>query len=976
MAWLQYTHDEVLDFHPVFETCARAALAEDGMTARYSWRHHLRTTGSALVPDFVLTDAATGRWLLAVEVKRRPESVHSDRFQYQSKSYAEHNRDRYRPAWPAYFAITNLEETILFALNGEAPPRDCLVQGGVYTSGLLADDDEALFLTGLTASIREIVRSVVNEQHPVFDRAWPQVVARFAEAVTTLNGAGAIDEPTSPGWDPVRSTFANDPAVDAARLLALRCLLVDYLRGLLERYGHPRAGDLHPLPGGNLPGLEDQLGRVWDRVRTVDFGQLFDAGTRPSRQTLATYRAALADYFASITTAPVAMYELARDRMDQGELLPALAAAGSVGVPWDDGGKVVTDPELASLLASVVIRDRPGEVIDPCCGNAALLNAAYDRLAELGLDHEATLGHLRGIEADPLLARLGILRLLTKQPADITQTTNVDIRHADMFGTAWPTEVDYVLMNPPFRRYEDQGNRVLAPGLRAHYAEAIENIDGRPSVAVTGQQNLYTYYVEWAVKSARVGTRFGFVLDNKWYQNQYARPLRALLARECHIEAILEYPYSDLFAGWTIATSVLICTKVAELPADASTRFARCSVELARVDPNVVQESLFGTGATVNGWAVHAVPQSTLDPAKGWKNNFDATFTNDFRRSLTALGALFSYVRRGSLAKEEGGMSAMAFPFSRRTFGYRRAALGTAGRRGQNHRVRLLTADENARLADLASRVPEAFRGLAVENADVLSAYELTAEALSSQATIEPPSLRGLDIFITRRRTAWTLAHEAGVRELDANEEVARFVDAFRQTTGLDTALMPDQELWVGLREPVAGDLVIPRKMRAGHRVHINPFAGPEAVRHVRLSSNFLSLAEPICLDPPAGIDRAEAVRMIAAFLVSSFGQLQFEMIGVNREGVLSIEEHHLQSIKVLDPRRITADRRAAILAAFRALPYPISTDRLSLAQIERNALDIAIAAALRDADPTLQTEPMIEETHLLLDEYILGRRP
>src|SRR3954469_21586488 len=122
MGWLEPTQDEVAVFHPEFQAVAREALDAAGLSERFEWQHHPRTAGNSTIPDFVLRRRADGRWLLAFELKRTRDAVLSTRFQIQAKGYAETNRTAFAGSAPCYFAISNMEVTLLFALNGGAPP--------------------------------------------------------------------------------------------------------------------------------------------------------------------------------------------------------------------------------------------------------------------------------------------------------------------------------------------------------------------------------------------------------------------------------------------------------------------------------------------------------------------------------------------------------------------------------------------------------------------------------------------------------------------------------------------------------------------------------------------------------------------------------------------------------------------------------------------------------------------------------------
>lgn len=67
----------------------------------------------------------------------------------------------------------------------------------------------------------------------------------------------------------------------------------------------------------------------------------------------------------------------------------------------------MSDTELSILLATVTIINENSTVIDPCSGDGALLDAAYDHLNILSLSntliksHNQLLNQVNGIEIDP-----------------------------------------------------------------------------------------------------------------------------------------------------------------------------------------------------------------------------------------------------------------------------------------------------------------------------------------------------------------------------------------------------------------------------------------------------------------------------------------------------------------------------------------------------------------------------------------------
>jgi len=978
MGWLTYADDEVGRFHPVFQDAADKALAAEGMQEEFSWIHHHRTPGNRLVPDFVLCRKASGRWSVSMEIKRNPSSVYSTRNQIQAQGYATANADQYESGSPQYFAISNLEETLLFAQRVGFPPNECRLQDGILKTGRLNALSESDFRDALISNLRSLSHRVVTDRAPVFDEVWPHIVSEFIRAAAAVAGTPSIEEPTSDGWPLVQDYFCHPLDVDTARILILRCLFAEYIHGVLERFGHSGASGLTPLVRTEPGRVGQVVANALERLRRLDFSVLFEASCLGAYRALgpAGVREKLSGYVESIVTRPSAVRELARDRLDRSEFLDGVVYASHRGEDLDDRGKVLTDPELAALLSAVSVRSEQTLVLDPCCGDGALLEAAYDRLRLLGLSHERAIESLSGVEADPIFVRLTFLRLMMKEPNAIGPTSELDVKQGDMFSaTDSLASADVVLMNPPFRRYEAQDPHPVPQELRAHYATQIADISSWGSIATTGQQNLFTYYVEFAVAAARDGCRMGIILDNKWYHNDYGAPLRKLLKETCAIEAIIEYPFANLFSGWTIATSMVVCTRQDSVPSDHSVKFIRCSLDLAQINLQDASALMDGKAEAPAGWTCNEKKQKDLDHRVGWKNHFSDELICDYREGLPGLPALFRYARRGSLAKEEGGMSAIAFPFSSRSFGHVRERDPDATRRYQNKRVRKLTQQENAELRGLADAIGDDFRGFSVNNPDVLEDYTLTEHQLTKQPTLEPPILRQVTEFWSERKSRWLHEHDQALEQVRSDPAVRDFIDTFRRITALDQSLMPDDWLFVGLREPYAGELIVPRKTRVAHRVYINPFACG-GTRQVRLSSNFVSYVDCTATDPASGLDRLTAARIIAAFLVSSFGQLQFEMEGYNREGLLSVEEHHLVNVRVPDPRTFTVEEREQILRAFDALPYPVPTDRLSSELHERNALDEIFASVFCSRHEEWTTEDLVSEVHQLLDEYVLARSP
>ena len=212
------------------------------------------------------------------------------------------------------------------------------------------------------------------------------------------------------------------------------------------------------------------------------------------------------------------------------------------------------------------------------------------------------------------------------------------------------------------------------------------------------------------------------------------------------------------------------------------------------------------------------------------------------------------------------------------------------------------------------------------------------------------------------RRRVWDQALEQAVASLRASPETGAYIEKIEELVELDENVLPNPQLWNALREPYAGELIIPRKQRVGHRVHINGYAFGGQRRQVRLSSNFLSYGGCTAIDLASGLDESAATRLISAWLMSSFGHLQFELESNNREGARSLEQHHADSIWVFDPRLIQPQKRIDILEVFARLPFPVRTDVRPELQQELMQLDQIFAEELARVMPNLDSNAMLLE--------------
>jgi hypothetical protein len=897
----------------------------------------------------------TNRWILAVEIKRTREAVHSTRYQNQAQTYVTENSTSYDPTRPRYFAITNLERLLLFADRDGQPPRHCRLKDGEFSAGSFAQMTRDEFADALGKCLDSVLDIVLSLEEPQFDVVWPQIIEDLVSFAATHTWApSSRSGARSPHWHVVRRFFCEDENQERLLVFLLRCLLIDYLRGILEKSGHPRRASLLPVTTETLSHLPNRLAQLFERIRGVDFGQLFEEKAIEDYRTLTRNetKEILQKYVDALLRSDI--YRQAKLRLDDRELIDGMLDRMHPDIDLALHGKIRTDLEVANVLATLTVRGPADTILDPCCGDGILLEAAYYRLRRMGRTHQETLDVLSGFECDELLVKLAFLRLVLREPAAINPNTTIALSCENMFDQR-STNAKVILMNPPFMRYEAI-NVDVPEDLKRHYASAIRSLKHKPSIATTGQQNLFTYYVEYAVSMANHGCRLGIILDNKWYHNEYGMPLRKFLLEHCEIEAIVEYPFQNLFVDRKIATSILICRKSSAVHLGHGTRFIRIRNDLANVRPQDISSALSNDVLPDSTVTSRLALQSELKAEEGWKGFFGNPLTRDYIARLTPLDSFFAFSRRGSLQKEEGGMSPLGFPWSNKTYG-----------RGMNGKP--LLVKENALLHELAQRIPSRFKGLAIKNSDTPRNYVLTLDDVTQEPTLEMPWQRGRAEFRVPEKVDMILDSDRTLGTLSSESHVRKFIRRFRKLKGLQD--MSRSDLWVGLREPVAGELIIPRKQRKGHRVFVNPFALDPDRRQVRVSSNFICYSGIV---PMEGLTPIDATKIIAAFLVSSFGQIQFEILGANREGCLSVEKHHLARVRTLDPRSMSREECKSVIEAFSKLPFPVPTDRRPADLLERSRIDRLIAEVICRLC-SWDVEELLLEVHNTLYEYLEARQ-
>lgn len=202
-------------------------------------------------------------------------------------------------------------------------------------------------------------------------------------------------------------------------------------------------------------------------------------------------------------------------------------------------------------LAELAAREDPDEyrarlatltVLDPACGQGALLRAAAKRLgaeaARIGLDEDVVRANLHGVDRDAEAVRVARGRL---------PRATIRVGEA-LLGVPWTERYDVVLGNPPYVKLQT---------LRRHepaFADALRS--SAYASTKTGNVDLYLPFIELGVRLLGDEGLMGYVAPSLWLTNQYGRGLRRWIAERGALCGWVDFGDEQIFAGATTYTAL------------------------------------------------------------------------------------------------------------------------------------------------------------------------------------------------------------------------------------------------------------------------------------------------------------------------------------------------------------------------------------------------------------------------------------
>ncbi|MHA1732858.1 MAG: HsdM family class I SAM-dependent methyltransferase [Promethearchaeota archaeon] len=463
--------------------------------------------------------------LLVLEDKVADEDVFDVDVQLKARAYANELGAR-------YFAVTNLENTLLFK-NGTGPLYGLLVKDWVDRTPqqfrVVAEEVVAI-TTGEAPTVHPI-DGIVREYEEFFRHLVPQMRLQVSAALEDPGYRRTFDEKlTLMGLDPSTSSIKEREsnrdviAQQAAYLYLNQVFFFELLLHYLDRNAIDHDLDSLQLAPDDVGQFEEYLRRTFEVITTnYDFKPIFQHDC-VFRLRLNPKIVQLLKGFAKRTRS----YDL--QDFDHG-LVAQIYQNVIPGETRKKMGQIYTPPAIARLMTVLAIDNADVTVLDPACGCGTFLKEAYQRLKHLkrprggpslvgssgrregsggsggskgsedsgdsgvprgpsgpGDLHNEILSQLWGVEINTFPAHLTTINLSFQQEPILTDVVNVvvsdflrleplrsytvrgwSVARGENVSRTFPRRFDVVIGNPPYVRHE-----LLGEARKSESKEAME----------------------------------------------------------------------------------------------------------------------------------------------------------------------------------------------------------------------------------------------------------------------------------------------------------------------------------------------------------------------------------------------------------------------------------------------------------------------------------------------------------------------
>ncbi len=855
---LWYNSDEVTGFHPVVETAINNAITNCGYDSLLELEHHPTIPNSTIIPDFAIKLKSSNRYIFVIEVKKTARDVTSQRFQNQSRSYVSDFSPYWEPNYPKYFCLTNIEELILFA-DRQGPISTCILKGNPKSHTRFNPQTRDATQTSIEfqATFEQLLPIIYNRTQPDWDNNWQPIIDSFYQNFQSVSSS---------------LTHSKELSDELSLYELFRLLAFTYLKDYYNQTSNPNQSYFRTFPpaSDNLQNFKRKLSNNYNRVLQLDFNQVFSNHPNSTDRIFPeNFSASILQYFKNTVQAlnnfgsqavsdnplPEYIFNLLTSKVYDKQTL-------------HKKGKIMSDTELSILLATVTIENADSIVIDPCSGDGALLDAAYDYLNILNLSnnrvaksHNQLLNQVSGIEYDPFLAQLATFRLVSKNLSGVDSSTNANIQTGNTFTNPNSSGFDVLLMNPPFLR-NDNPDAPITIADKTLMNNAI-TINGQTNfVTLASQPNLYLYFVNYTWHYLNAQGRAGLILMAKFLNNEEGKHLKQFILDK--VDSIILYP-RNYFEDFKVTTVITVLSK----QPTTEIKFLRIINPDLLSRPDDIKDILSSNNTTIiNSDYTLKITNRNINASDNWKMYFNDP--EDKFRNLNSLSFLepletFFITKKRGGAENSGG-STIIFPdFNESPY----------------------------------SGINNSNKGYGIKNSRSARKLILDQSNLEEEPAIHFPSR-----YDDTSNNGLEVIHQSDTS-----------LNAVFNTNNTPNPLRWKRIVNAAYRNKVSFDILIPRAERTKHSCYYNSISAP-----VVLTTNFFYLSDFQNGNTNSSICLENQIKFITAYLNSCFGQIQFEIHSNNQEGMRKLEGFHINELKVPDLRQLTKTEIDTTVTAFENL--------------------------------------------------------
>lgn len=819
-----------------------------------------------------------------------------------------------------YFGITNGERLIIFREKSGSKIADCIVKPGVISFGDYDVNGEAdAVLERLKKRMADIfVRLFLEKKDLDYENSLNTLLEKYRnshqalvpELKKELDSLLKKDRAYNRlflNWTRSFSNTPNSPgnvtiaAEECAHVILNRIIFYEILRNELDALedrikqsrGIPKItlSSMQSLAMQPISKLFSELDSLYRQIIRVDYKQVFSTD----------------NVLDKIPLNPVALFTIQEFIEDLGGFSLTRSQFGEPAklfsqmferlIPIEkrhDYGQVFTNETLVNILCNLCVKDHTDAILDPACGTGSFLDAAYDRIWLLSQrkkvhpSHPQVLEHLHGVEISKFPIHLSAMRLALK---DTTYVSDVDLKETDFFKTAPENYdvIDVTLCNPPYLRHEVIP-RAEKRYIRSRIASSLGAIYKRKYPYSPGRADKYFYFVEYSTSFLKPQGLAGWVLSDKFLVNTSGKDLKRFLLDHYKIKAMIKFgrrSFPDFMVD--VCLVVLEKLKADEKIDEHQTVFLKVKQEMPLSD---IESSIARQKQSSNAIRQIVIKhQRDLDPNQRWADFFIDTSVLDRLKGvkgIVPISCVCSFIKRG----RDDGCSEFFYPHKYL----------------DDFDIDDFLVDGLKSSRDIGTLI------LKSEDCEKLL-------LIPSGVDLKSPKSNGLREFIEFAST--------DTFDPDYRDRTTKKYEKVPDRTTVSNNSRRSHRPWYSF-DPGSNDyhIIIPRMVRTYFKVLLTQ-AKPY------LSTNFwgIKLRDKLSMDDVVDLDRY----LIAAFLNSSLGELQFENIGRKYVGLIKMERPDIQELVVINPLFVSKDDKLEIKELFSQLSANFKSTKYS---VPREKLD------------------------------------